>query len=288
MVPAPTIAGSLSHAPAQPSYTPAPAPPRKLHQPVSKQSKLAFVADRTPSARAAKQACATLYGSVPLSKADVVVPLGGDGLMLHTLHKAVGGAPVFGMNVGTVGFLMNEYDAAGLPGRIAKAERVVLHPLRLTARTADGSRRTALALNEVSLLRASGQMAKIRILVDGVVRLETLSCDGVLVATTAGSTAYNLSAHGPILPMGSDLLALTPISAFRPRRWRGAVLPARARVRFQIQEPEKRPVNVTADHKVVPGVVDVEVREDPDKEVSLLFDPEYDLEERILREQFVT
>ena len=253
-----------------------------------KQSKLSFVADRTPTAQAAKKACAALYGNVPLSKADVIVALGGDGLMLHTLRKAVDGAPVFGMNVGTVGFLMNEYDAAGLPGRVANAERVVLHPLRMTARTASGARRTALALNEVSLLRASGQIAKIRVLVDGVERLDTLSCDGVLVATAAGSTAYNLSAHGPILPMGSDLLALTPISAFRPRRWRGAVLPARARVRFQIQEPDKRPVNATADHKVVPGVVDVEVREDPDKDVTLLCDPEHDLEERILREQFVT
>ncbi|MDP6486697.1 MAG: NAD kinase, partial [Alphaproteobacteria bacterium] len=160
------------------------------------------------------------------------------------------------------------------------------HPLRMTAKTRSGRRQTALAVNEVSLLRSSGQMAKVQISVDDVVRLDALFCDGVLVSTTAGSTAYNLSAHGPILPLRSELLALTPISAFRPRRWRGAVLPTRARIRFQILEGRKRPVNATADHREVRDVVDVRIAEAADKQVSLLFDPEHDLEERILREQF--
>ena len=249
---------------------------------------LAFVADRTAAAREARRLCAELYGSVPPRQAEVIVALGGDGLMLHTLHHAMNGTPIFGMNVGTVGFLMNEFEAAGLPARIADAERVSLHPLRMTATLQNRRRRTALAVNEVSLLRASAQVAKVRISVDGVLRLEALLCDGVLIATAAGSTAYNLSAHGPILPLGSHLLALTPISAFRPRRWRGAILPGGASAHFEILEADKRPVSATADHRVVHGVAAVRVREATDKLVTMLFDREHNLEERILREQFLT
>ena len=252
-----------------------------------KSVKLAFVADRTLAARDARLACAKRHGNVPLGQADVIVALGGDGLMLHTLHRAMNGTPIFGMNVGTVGFLMNAYEPADLVARIADAERVSLHPLRMTATLHDGRRQTALAVNEVSLLRASAQMAKVRISVDGVLRLAALFCDGALVATAAGSTAYNLSAHGPILPLGSHLLALTPISAFRPRRWRGAILPGSASVLFEILEAEKRPVNATADHRVIPGVAAVRVREATDKRVTMLFDREHNLEERILREQFL-
>jgi len=255
---------------------------------MKKPSYISFVADKTPSAREARRACTKMYGNVPVRDAEVIVALGGDGLMLRTIHRAMGGAPIFGMNVGTVGFLMSEFNIAGLRERIGRAEEVALHPLRMTVKTRSGKRRSALAFNEVSLLRSSGQAAKIRVSIDNVERLDALFCDGVLVSTTAGSTAYNLSAHGPILPLRSELLALTPISAFRPRRWRGAVLPTRAHIRFQILEGEKRPVNAIADHREVRDVVDVRVAEAADKQVTLLFDPEHDLEERILREQFVT
>jgi len=247
---------------------------------------VAFVADATLEARNAKRACVKLYGNAPLGRAKAVVALGGDGFMLHTLHNAMDGVPVFGMNVGTVGFLMNEYRADGLLDRLGRAKEVRLHPLRMVARTRSGRRVTELAINEVSLLRASGQMAKLAISIDGIVRMPSLACDGALASTTAGSTAYNLSAHGPILPLGSRLLALTPISAHRPRHWRGAVLPADARIRFETLEPEKRPVNASADHREVPNVAWVEVAEAKDRSVTLLFDPEHHLEERILREQF--
>ena len=249
-------------------------------------TRLAFVADRSPPARAALRDCAAAYGHLPRAQADVVVALGGDGFMLRTIHRAIGRRPVFGMNVGTVGFLMNEFAVEGLQARVARAERVVLHPLRMTAVTAEGLRRAALAVNEVSLLRASGQMAKIRVSVDGVERLPALAADGVLVSTPAGSTAYNLSAHGPILPLAAEVLALTPISAFRPRHWRGAVLPGRARIAFEILERGKRPVNAWADHRIVEDVASVAVAQSPGRGATLLFDPEHDLEERIAREQF--
>lgn len=255
---------------------------------MKKSAALSFVADKTPAARAARRACVAEYGNVPVREAEVLVALGGDGLMLHTIHRAFGRVPIFGMNVGTVGFLMNEFAVSGLRERIGRAEEVTLHPLRMTATTRTGRRKTALAVNEVSLLRNSGQMAKIEVAIDGVVRLESLFCDGVLVSTAAGSTAYNLSAHGPILPLRSELLALTPISAFRPRRWRGAVLPSRAQIRFRILEPDKRPVSATADHREIRDIVGVRIAEATDKRVALLFDPEHDLEERILVEQFAT
>lgn len=249
---------------------------------------IAFVAEKTPHAREARRAFVKDHGNVALNMADVVVALGGDGLMLHTLHRVMGlDVPIFGMNVGTVGFLMNEFRAPSLLERVRGAEKVTLHPLRMVAIGRDGRRRTALAVNEVSLFRMSGQIAKLRISVDGVVRMEALSCDGALVSTAAGSTAYNLSAHGPILPLGSGLLALTPISPFRPRRWRGAILPGPAHIRMEILEPGKRPVSAAADNKEVRDIAEVRVSEAIDKRASLLFDPEHNLEERILREQFL-
>ncbi|MSP21345.1 MAG: NAD kinase [Alphaproteobacteria bacterium] len=251
-------------------------------------TRIAFVADGAPAAREAKRACTKLYGGVAAKDADVIVALGGDGFMLHTLHGAIDGVPIFGMNVGTIGFLMNEYRTEGLAERLARAVEVRLHPLQMVATTRSGRRHTALAINEVSLLRASSQMAKLRISIDGIVRMESLACDGAIASTTAGSTAYNLSAYGPILPLGSRLLALTPISAHRPRHWRGAILPAEATIRFEILEPDKRPVNATADHREGQDVLDVRVAEARDRAVRLLFDPEHNLEERIVREQFAS
>ncbi len=256
--------------------------------PVKKNPNISFVADTTPRARKARAAFVRQYGNVALAKADMVVVLGGDGLMLHTLHRNMGRqAPIFGMNVGTVGFLMNEFHPDRLMERIQGSEQVSLHPLRMVALGKGGRRRTALAVNEVSLFRMTGQIAKLRISVDGIIRLEELFCDGALVSTAAGSTAYNLSAHGPILPLGSNLLALTPISPFRPRRWRGAILPGDALIRIEILERGKRPVSVAADNKEVRDVTEVRVREATDKTVNLLFDAEHNLEERILREQFL-
>ncbi|MEE8274622.1 MAG: NAD kinase, partial [Alphaproteobacteria bacterium] len=194
--------------------------------------------------------------------------------------------PVYGMNRGTVGFLMNAFSEDDLPDRLDQATATELHPLEMTAKTAEGGQTQALAINEVSLLRQTRQAAKIRISVDGKVRTEELVCDGVLVSTAAGSTAYNLSAHGPILPLGSEVLALTPISAFRPRRWRGALLPAQARIRFEILEHEKRPVSAVADYTEVREVIDVQVEENREVSLRLLFDPGHSLEERILTEQF--
>ena len=213
--------------------------------------------------------------------------LGGDGMMLQTLHRNLRRrTPIFGMNLGTVGFLMNQYRAAGLPGRIRKARHVALTPLRMVATNARGQRSEAIAINEVSLLRSSRQTARIAVAVDGTSRIPDLYCDGAMVATPAGSTAYNLSAHGPILPLGAGLLALTPINAFRPRRWRGALLPRDAKVEFTILEHRKRPVAAAADSLEVANVVKVVVTEAADIELTLLFDPEHDLEERILKEQF--
>lgn len=250
-------------------------------------TRIAFVAAETDAARKARRALVQRYGQVAPERADVIVALGGDGLMLQTLHSYMTlGTPIFGMHRGSVGFLMNEYRAAGLQRRLARAVRVTLHPLRMTVTTARGTTRSSLAINEVSLLRQQRQAAKIRIVVDGVERMPELICDGVLVATPAGSTAYNLSAHGPIIPLGADLLALTPISAFRPHRWRGALLPHTAKVTFEVLERDKRPVSATADNTEVRGVARVDVYEDRDVTLTLLFDPEQNLQERVLKEQF--
>lgn len=249
--------------------------------------KLAFVGAQTPQARAALATLRRRYAHVPVERADVVVALGGDGFMLQTLHAVIDrGTPVFGMHRGSVGFLMNDFAANGLHARLRAAQRVMLHPLRMTAWRRSGRKAAALAINEVSLLRQLRQAAKIRIAIDGVVRMEELIADGVLLSTPAGSTAYNLSAHGPIVPMGAELLALTPITAFRPRRWRGALLPSAAKVAFEVLEPEKRPVSATADHTEIRDVVRVEVAEDRTKRLTLLFDPEHNFEERVLNEQF--
>jgi len=251
------------------------------------EMKFAFVSASTEDAAEARKALVACYGEVPASQADVVVALGGDGHMLETLRSAIGsGRPIYGMNRGTVGFLMNDYRAEELPQRIRDAQPVTLYPLRMRATCRDGSITEGLAINEVSLFRASAQAAKIRITVDGVVRIEELVCDGVLVSTPAGSTAYNLSAHGPIIPLGADILALTPISAFRPRRWRGALLPHSARIKFETIRPEKRPINAVADVMEVKDVVAVEVWEDRSVRLTVLYDPEHNLEERVLMEQF--
>ena len=247
----------------------------------------ACVAAESQEAQEALRHLAARYPLAPLETAEVIVALGGDGFMLETLHKTLERAvPIFGMNCGTVGFLMNGFGEENLPARLAAADQVTLHPLRMSATGCDGGITEALAINEVSLLRQSRQAAHIRIVVDGITRLEELMCDGVLVATPAGSTAYNLSAHGSIVPLGAQLLALTPISAFRPRRWRGALLPNGTRVRFEVLQPDKRPVSATADYTEVRDVVAVEVHEAPEVDLNLLFDPEHNLEQRIIREQF--
>ena len=248
---------------------------------------LAFIHADTPEAHEAAERLAALYGQEPPDDADVIVALGGDGFMLQTLHAYMDtGKRIYGMNRGSVGFLMNEYSEDRLRERIAAAEAETIRPLRMTAIDADGMEHSANAINEVSLLRQSYQAAKIRITVDGHVRLDELICDGVMVATPAGSTAYNLSAHGPILPIDAPLLALTPISPFRPRRWRGAILNNRAVVTFRAREVEKRPVSAVADNVEFHNVVEVVVREGREHRATLLFDPGTSLEERVLSEQF--
>ena len=254
---------------------------------MAKRARIAFVADEAAPARRALRQLEARYAHVPPHEAEVVVALGGDGFMLQTMHRYLDRRlPIFGMNRGTVGFLMNAFDADGLPERIAGADCVEYRPLEMTATTVAGDERTALAINEVSLLRQTRQAAKIRISIDERVRLKELVCDGVLVATPGGSSAYNLSAHGPIVPVGAELLALTPISAFRPRNWRGALLPNSAAVRFDILQHEKRPVSAVADSTEVRDVVRVDVVEDRKRAALILFDPEHNLEERILNEQF--
>jgi len=249
---------------------------------------IAFVAADSEPAQTALRRLRKRYGTAPPETADVIVTLGGDGTMLETLHRYIDrDVPFYGMNRGTVGFLLNEFRETGLRQRLEAASPVTLHPLRMVARTVDGTETEAIAINEVSLLRESRQAAKLRIRIDRKVRLAELVCDGVLVATPAGSTAYNLSAHGPIIPVGAGLLALTPISAFRPRRWRGALLPASSRITIQIVEPTKRPVSAVADYTEVRDVREVRVREARDIRLNLLFDSEHNLEERILHEQFV-
>lgn len=250
--------------------------------------KLAFLASRGGKAKEALGQLSAKYGNVAPEEADVIVALGGDGFMLSTLHGTEHlNAPVYGMNRGTVGFLMNEYTADGLSERLTEAEEALVNPLFMRATRADGKVHEALAINEVSLLRAGPQAAKLRISVDGKVRMEELVCDGALLCTPAGSTAYNYSAHGPILPIGSDVLALTAIAPFRPRRWRGALLPKSARVRFDVLEPEKRPVMADADSRSVTNVHSVEIWSEPSVTHRILFDPGHGLEERLLREQFV-
>ncbi|SMY08786.1 NAD kinase [Flavimaricola marinus] len=250
-------------------------------------TKIAFAASGAPTAQAALASLSTRYGNVPLEQADIVVALGGDGFMLQTLHRTEHhDLAVYGMNRGTVGFLMNAYSEEGLPERLADAEEAVINPLRMEAFTVSGERHEGLAINEVSLLRAGPQAAKLRITVDGKMRMEELVCDGALVATPAGSTAYNYSAHGPILPIGSDVLALTAIAPFRPRRWRGALLPKQALVQIDVTEPERRPVMADADSRSVRDVARVLIHSEPKVRHRLLFDPGHGLEERLIREQF--
>ena len=249
--------------------------------------RLAFVASDRPEAQEARTRLEQTYGGVEESEADVVVALGGDGFMLETLHRHLGdGRPIYGMNRGSVGFLMNDYVEENLPERIAAAERATIHPLLMTATDMAGKRHRALGINEVSLLRESRQTAKLRILIDGKVRMEELVCDGVLVSTPAGSTAYNFSAHGPIIPLSAQVRALTPISAFRPRRWRGALLPHAARVSIQVLEADKRRVSAVADNQEVRDVVEVDICEDRNTQLHMLFDAGRSLEERVLAEQF--
>ncbi len=249
--------------------------------------KIAFVASPVPIAQTALRELSATHGDVPQAEADVIVALGGDGFMLQTMHATQGlDVPVYGMNRGTVGFLMNEFHADDLQQRLDEAEEEVINPLAMTALTVDGKMHDALAINEVSLLRAGPQAAKLRITVDGKLRMNELVCDGALVATPAGSTAYNYSAHGPILPIGSDVLALTAMAAFRPRRWQGALLPKKAVVRFDVIDPSKRPVMADADGKSVRNVVSVEIHSEPNVRHRILFDPGHGLEERLIREQF--
>jgi len=248
---------------------------------------LHFVASETPEAQAALTRLIARYGNVPAEHARTIVALGGDGFMLQTLHQFLdAGLPIYGLNFGSVGFLMNEFREEGLIERLAAAKATRIHPLRMVAHTANGET-AAIAFNEVSLFRQTRQTAKLKISLDGKVRLDELVCDGVLIATPAGSTAYNLSAHGPILPISAALLAMTPLSPFRPRRWRGALLPEDAKVRIDILEPGKRPVSAVADDMEVRHVRAVDIAQDASVTVTMLFDAGHSLDERILTEQFV-
>ena len=249
--------------------------------------KLAFVASDNPEAAQARQALHARYDGVDVEEADVIIALGGDGLMLQTLHASMkNGTPIFGMNCGSVGFLMNRYEEDNLRERLAAAKLSLLHPLKVTTTSVSGESHEALAINEVSLLREGAQAAKLQISIDGRLRMEELVCDGVLLSTPAGSTAYNLSAHGPILPIDAALLALTPISAFRPRRWRGAILPEVAQVTITTLETSKRPVSAVADHAEFRNVSEVHIAQDRSHQLFMLFDADHSLDERILAEQF--
>ena len=259
----------------------------KVARPVAKDRKIAFAASDVEIAQSARDELASRFGDTPEDEADVIVALGGDGFMLSTLHRVQGmNIPVYGMNRGTVGFLMNEFSDVDLMDRLDAALEEEINPLAMRAETADGVMHEALAINEVSLLRMGAQAAKLKISIDGRSRLEELVCDGALVATPAGSTAYNYSAHGPILPIGADVLALTAVAAFRPRRWRGALLPKGAMVRFDVLNPRKRPVMADAHSMSVQNVLWVEVKSEPAIRHRILFDPGHGLEERLLREQF--
>ncbi|MCS6761630.1 MAG: NAD kinase [Candidatus Devosia symbiotica] len=249
--------------------------------------RICIVTNGTPDANAAAARLKARYGDYSLDTADVVVALGGDGLMLQTLHRAMGlGVPIYGMNFGSVGFMMNTFSEDALQERLEAVQRTQIFPLSMQMLDTTGRTQTALALNEVSLFRSSYQAAKLQIVVDGETRLEELICDGALLSTPAGSTAYNLSAHGPILPIEAPLLALTPISPFRPRRWRGAILSNRAVVKFITHEADKRPISAVADNIEFQNVLEVTVFEDHSHGVTLLFDPGTSLEERVLSEQF--
>ena len=245
---------------------------------------IAIVSADHDEALAAADRLQQLYPHTKPGKADVIVAIGGDGFLLKTLHQYR--RPVFGLHKGTLGFLLNPYDEHDLFERLERANRTTLHPLHVEAETEDGTIITDMAVNELSMLRASPQAAKLKITVDGRMRMEQLVCDGILVATPAGSTAYNLSAHGPIIPLGSNVLALTPISPFRPRRWRGALLPHKAEIRIDVLKPEKRPVMASADDRDLGRILSVKIREDNNISLDLLYDPERHLEERILQEQF--
>jgi len=253
----------------------------------SRHPRIAFIASPMPEAQEARAGLGKRYGDSAANEADVIVALGGDGLMLQTLHRFMtSGKPIYGMHRGTVGFLMNEFREEGLPERLAEAATTLIHPLLMCALDAAGKRHESHAINEVSLFRQTYQAARLRIFVDGKERLAELVADGLMVATPAGSTAYNLSAQGPIIPINAPLLALTPISPFRPRRWRGALLPDTARVKIEVLESEKRPAAAVADHNEVRDVRSVEIGMDHKIAIPMLFDPGHSLDERILREQF--
>jgi NAD+ kinase len=248
---------------------------------------LSFSASSAPEAQAAKEELIRIYGNVAMEDADVIVALGGDGYMLHTLHGTINsGQAIYGMNCGSVGFLMNDYQTKNLHQRIDAAVENVLRPLQMKTTNTDGSSSIALAINEVYLFRQSYQAAKLKVEIDGKVRLEELICDGLMIATPAGSTAYNLSAHGPILPLEAPLLAMTPVSAFRPRRWRGALLPNGVTVDLEILEADKRPVNAVADNMEVKSVLHVRIEQSEEMTARILSDPDHSWSDRILAEQF--
>lgn len=250
--------------------------------------KIHFSSANTDQARGAFDLLVKKHSNVPAQEADVIVALGGDGSMLHALHQSIPlKKPVFGMNRGSIGFLLNEYREAGLQERLQKAQTVRLNPLRMTVKTVSGKVCDALAVNEVSLLRETRLAAKLKIIIDSVTRLDELICDGIIFSTPAGSTAYNLSAHGPIIPLTAGILALTPISAFRPRRWRGALLPQSSRLKIEVLEARDRPVSAVADFTEIRDIASVEVWQDNSVEISLLFDPEMNLDERMIKEQFM-
>jgi len=258
-----------------------------MNQYPARYERISFVASPTPEAEKAAALLEKRYGNAAPEKADVIVALGGDGLMLQTLHRFMADPkPIYGMHRGTVGFLMNDFSPDGLKERLAAAQTTLIHPLLMRAIDTKDKAHEFRAINEVSLFRQSHQAAKLRILIDGTERLAELAADGVLIATPAGSTAYNLSVQGPIIPIRAPLLALTPISPFRPRRWRGALLPDSARVTVEVHEADKRPVAAVADHDEVRFVRTVDVRLDRGISMHMLFDPGHDLDERILREQF--
>ncbi len=251
------------------------------------EKKLAFLASETDEAQAALEKLIAIYGNTRPADADALIALGGDGFMLQTQHQFMNsGKPIYGMNKGTIGFLMNEYKTDNLRQRIERAVKSKIRPLKMTVIDMLGEIHSAMAINEVSLLRQSYQAASLTIKIDDKTRLSQLICDGILVATPAGSTAYNLSAHGPILPLGAPLLALTPVSPFRPRRWRGALIPNSAEIVIEINNPEKRPVNAVADHTEFKSVKEVRVELDADNVGTILFDPDHSWDERILAEQF--
>lgn len=248
---------------------------------------IAFIASPADIAQSALAEMVALYGNQPMDEADVIVALGGDGFMLQTLHNTMNsGKRVYGMNRGSVGFLMNDYHVEDLHQRIEDAVENKFHPLKMTVLDAHGATTTALAINEVSLFRQSYQAAKLRVEIDGKVRLAELICDGVLAATPVGSTAYNLSAHGPILPLEAPLIALTPVSAYRPRRWRGALLPDKVAIDIHVLEADKRPVNAVADHNEVKSVIRVSIEQSGEVTARILSDPDRSWSDRILAEQF--